>query len=105
MFSTLPFVTAIALIVSGITTYLSFIPKKERTHPVGYLINFLFLSLFIFLSLILKFKDGIKTILLHDVLDYIILGIAALFLIRCIFKMLHTQKTKTDIDWDVHRHR
>lgn len=103
MFATLPTVTAIALIVSGITTYLSFIPKKERTHPVGYLINLLFLSLFILLSLILKFKDGTKTILLHEVFDYIVLGIAALFLIRCIVKMLSTQKIKTDIDWDVHR--
>jgi len=103
MFSTLSTATAFALIVSGITTYLSFIPKKERTHPVGYLINFLFLSLFIFLSLLLKFKDGTKTILFYNSLDYIVLGIAALFLIRCIVKMLSTQKIKTDIDWDVHR--
>ncbi len=103
MFDTLPIITAIALIVSGITTYLSFVPKKEKTHPVGYLVNVLFLSLFISLSMILKFKDGTKAILLYDSLDYIILGFAVLFLLLSILKMRSTRKSKNDIDWDVTR--
>ena len=102
LFSTIPTITIVALIISGITTYLTFIPKKSRTPAIGYLINFFFLLLFIILSLVWKFNNGKQTILWHDTLDYLVLAFAVIFLIRTIIKLRYSKKKTTnhDILWD-----